>query len=121
MSRRPGASPPPPPRPTRLIARLAKPLRGSIRAGHPWIYDRALRELPTPAVAGDVVAIWDEQGAVCAALIDPGSPIRARVLDVDPDAVIDAAWARGRARLAAARAPRGSAARVERRLARRPR
>jgi 23S rRNA (cytosine1962-C5)-methyltransferase len=83
-------------------ARLGKPLRAAIRAGHPWIYDRALPALPAGARAGDVVAIWDDDGPVCAAMVDPASPIRARVLDDDPDAVIDAAWAHGRARAAAA-------------------
>jgi 23S rRNA (cytosine1962-C5)-methyltransferase len=38
--------------------------------------------------------------------VDPGSPIRARVLDRDPGAVIDAAWAHRRSR-AAASARRG--------------
>ncbi len=35
-------------------------------------------------------------------IVDPGSPIRARVLDLDPDAAIDAGWLRARTRDAAA-------------------
>jgi 23S rRNA (cytosine1962-C5)-methyltransferase len=81
--------------------RLTKPLRARIRAGHPWIYDRALAP-PRGIAAGDIVTITDEDGPVATALADPGSPIRARVLDV-PGAAIDAGWVRSRAEAAAAR------------------
>ncbi|HEU0029255.1 MAG TPA: class I SAM-dependent rRNA methyltransferase [Kofleriaceae bacterium] len=86
---------------SRRTWRLTKPLRARIRAGHPWIYDRALAP-PRELTAGEVVTIVDDQGPVCTALADPGSPIRARVLDA-PDAGIDSAWARSRAEAAAAR------------------
>ena len=80
--------------------RLTKPLRDAIAAGHPWIYDRALRPLPGGLAPGDRVIVADDQGPVAVAMVDPGSPIRARVLDLDPGAVIDAGWARDRARAA---------------------
>jgi 23S rRNA (cytosine1962-C5)-methyltransferase len=51
------------------------------------------------------VTLVDDDGPVATALADPGSPIRARVLDV-PGAVIDGAWVRGRAESAAARRTR---------------
>jgi 23S rRNA (cytosine1962-C5)-methyltransferase len=44
----------------------------------------------------------DERGPLAAALADPASPIRARVLDLDPHAACDARWARARAEAAAA-------------------
>jgi len=84
--------------------RLTKPLRARIRAGHPWIYDRALAP-PRGLTAGDLVTLVDDEGPVAIALADPGSPIRARVLDV-PGATIDASWVRARAESAAARRTR---------------
>ena len=82
--------------------RVLKPLRDSVRAGHPWIYDRALAP-PNQINTGDVVTLVDEQGPLCTALADPTSPLRARVLDLAPDAACDGAWARGRAEAAAKR------------------
>ncbi len=90
---------------TRRALRLTKPLRARIRAGHPWIYDRALAP-PKNLAPGDLVAITDDKGALATAFVDPGSPIRARVLDLDPDAACDGRWAAGRAERAAARRAR---------------
>jgi 23S rRNA (cytosine1962-C5)-methyltransferase len=87
------------PRPT---LRLAKPLRDAIAAGHPWVYDRALRPVPQGIAPGDLAQVADERGPIATVFVDPASPIRARVLDLDPDAAIDARWARARARDAAA-------------------
>ncbi len=86
----------------RATWRVVKPLRDSVRAGHPWIYDRALAAANNINV-GDVVTLVDEQGPLCTALADPTSPLRARVLDLAPDAACDGAWARGRAEAAAKR------------------
>ena len=83
---------------------MTKPLRARIRAGHPWVYDRALAP-PRGIEQGAVVTLVDEDGPVATALADPASPIRARVLDV-PGAVIDSAWVRGRVEAAAARRAR---------------
>ena len=82
--------------------RLTKPLRAAIRAGHPWIYDRALAP-PKGLAAGDIATIVDDDGPIATVLADPTSPLRARVLDLVPDAVIDAAWVRARTEAAAAR------------------
>lgn len=86
----------------RPTLRLTKPLRDAIAAGHPWVYDRALRPLPPGLAAGDLAVVADEHGPLATVVVEPASPIRARVLDRDPDAAIDAAWARGRAHAAAA-------------------
>lgn len=85
--------------------RLTKPLRARIRAGHPWVYDRALAP-PAGLTAGDVAVLVDDEGPLAAAIADPGSPLRARILDLDPDAVIDAAWTRARTEAASARRAR---------------
>jgi 23S rRNA (cytosine1962-C5)-methyltransferase len=84
---------------------LHKPLRDRIRAGHPWIYDRALAALPRDVAAGDVVAIADAAGEIALAIADPESPIRARIV-APPGTALDAAWTRGRAEAAAARRSR---------------
>jgi 23S rRNA (cytosine1962-C5)-methyltransferase len=85
--------------------RLTKPLRARIRAGHPWIYDRALAAVPAGIAPGDVVTIVDDDGPIATAFADPGSPIRARIVD-EPDAPVDAAWARARGAAAAHRRER---------------
>jgi 23S rRNA (cytosine1962-C5)-methyltransferase len=85
--------------------RLVKPLRARVVAGHPWIYDRALAA-PAELAAGDVATIVDDDGPLAVAFVDPRSPIRARVLDLDPDADVGPAWARDRAAAAAARRAR---------------
>nr|MDQ3368655.1 class I SAM-dependent rRNA methyltransferase [Myxococcota bacterium] len=81
--------------------RLAKPLRAAIRAGHPWIYDRALAP-PKGIASGEIVTIVDDEGPVVTAFADPASPIRARVLDL-PGVVIDGGWVRARVEAAVAR------------------
>jgi 23S rRNA (cytosine1962-C5)-methyltransferase len=53
--------------------------------------------------AGDLVTLVDERGPLAAALADPASPLRARVLDRDPASACDERWASGRAEAAAAR------------------
>lgn len=83
------------------VARLQKPLRERILAGHPWLYDRAVA-LPSSVASGDIVEVVDEQGAVALAFAEPASPIRARVI-AEPGTALDAAWTRGRAKAAAAR------------------
>lgn len=80
---------------------LTKPLRQAIERGHPWVYDRAVR-LPADAAAGDVRLLRDEAGPLARVLVEPGSPIAARVLDLDLQARPDAAWAEQRAAAAAA-------------------
>lgn len=88
----------------RATLRVTKPLRDRIRAGHPWVYDRALA--PTRSLAaGELVTLVDDKGPLATALVDPTSPLRARILDV-PDAACDGAWASARAEAAAARRAR---------------
>jgi 23S rRNA (cytosine1962-C5)-methyltransferase len=87
----------------RATWRVTKPLRERIGAGHPWVYDRALAPPPANIAAGDVVTLVDERGPLAAALADPASPLRARVLDLDPAAACGAPWAGARAEAAAAR------------------
>ncbi|HKE13944.1 MAG TPA: class I SAM-dependent rRNA methyltransferase [Kofleriaceae bacterium] len=80
---------------------LAKPLRRSIAAGHPWLYDRALVD-GAGLRAGEVVAVRDREGPLALGFADPSSPIRVRVLDRDPGADPGREWAARRAARAAA-------------------
>ena len=89
---------------TRASWRVTKPLRDRIRAGHPWVFDRALAQAKK-LVAGEVVTLVDDKGPLATALADPGSPIAARILDA-PGATCDGAWAAARAEQAAARRAR---------------
>jgi len=89
----------------RRTLRLAKPLRERVLAGHPWLYDRALQPA-RDLVAGELVTVADERGPLAAAFVDPESPIRARVVDLDPACACDAAWTRARAEAAARRRAR---------------
>jgi 23S rRNA (cytosine1962-C5)-methyltransferase len=84
---------------------VTKPLRERILAGHPWVYDRAL-EPPKGIAVGELTTLVDERGPIATALADPTSPIRARILDLDPDAACDGTWAAARAEAAAARRER---------------
>ncbi len=79
---------------------LTKPLRQAIERGHPWVYDRAVR-LPADAAAGDLRVLRDEHGPLARVLVEPGSPIACRILDLDLRAPIDARWAQARAAAAA--------------------
>ena len=85
--------------------RLTKPLRDRIRAGHPWIYDRAAAPL-NDVRAGELVTIVDDRGPLATAFVDPLAPIRARILDRDPEATCDGAWAAARAEASARRRAR---------------
>ncbi len=84
----------------RPVAELAKDLEASIRRGHPWVFDRALRKMPRVA-SGEVVALARGGRRLAVGYADPEAPIAVRVLETDADAEVGAAWVRERARLAA--------------------
>jgi len=84
----------------RAQLRLAKDLRRSISLGHPWIYDRALE--PARLAAGQLVEVADRRGPLALGFADPASPIRVRVLSLDPGADPGPDWAAARAARAAA-------------------
>ena len=88
----------------RATLRVTKPLRDRIAAGHPWVYDRALAPSKT-VKTGDLVNLVDDKGPIATALVDPTSPLRARILDV-PDAACDGRWASTRTEAAALRRAR---------------
>lgn len=83
----------------RRVVTLRRPLRRAIERGHPWIYDQAVGAID--AAPGEVVTVADGRGRFATAFADPGSPIRGRVLALQPDADVGPAWAAERARVAA--------------------
>ncbi|MFZ5587978.1 MAG: class I SAM-dependent rRNA methyltransferase [Thermodesulfobacteriota bacterium] len=69
----------------------------SLARGHPWVFARAVERVQGRLRAGQVARLIDGEGRFLAwAWGSPESHIRARVLDHDPDAVIDSAWLAGR-------------------------
>jgi 23S rRNA (cytosine1962-C5)-methyltransferase len=71
-------------------------------SGHPWIYRSDVSERPE-ADAGAVLVRNQRNQPVGWALWSPRSEISLRLLDRDPNAVIDAAWWRDRIAISAAR------------------
>jgi 23S rRNA (cytosine1962-C5)-methyltransferase len=83
----------------RAQLRLTKDLRRSLSLGHPWIYDRALA--PARLAPGQVVEVADRRGPLALGFADPDSPIRVRVLALDPSAQLGPDWAAASAARAA--------------------
>ena len=76
-----------------------------IRHGFPWAYaDEVVADRRTKALApGTIVRLEDgERAPLGTAAINPGSKIMARLLDPDPEALIDRAWLTTRLRVALA-------------------
>lgn len=86
-------------RPIAVVSR-----RGAARwdAGHPWIFRSDV--VAPPDVAAGVVTVQDQRGKpLGAALWSPASEISLRLVDPDPDAMLDARWWRERIAAAIAR------------------
>ena len=63
---------------------LVKDLARHLRAGHPWVYGRALEKPPAGLTAGAIVDIVERGRFVVRGYFDPLSPITVRVLTRDP-------------------------------------
>ncbi|WP_164856061.1 class I SAM-dependent rRNA methyltransferase [Lujinxingia sediminis] len=67
---------------------LTQPLENVLRAGHPWIFEDALRH--PELEAGDAVDVYDMHGAwLGRGIIDPDSPIRVRLWTRNPQTELD--------------------------------
>ena len=75
---------------------LTKDVRRAIRAGHPWIYDRAL-SAPARLEPGELVQVSDRDGPLAIGYADPASPIRVRVLARAPRDRLEPGWEAARA------------------------
>ncbi len=80
---------------------LVKDLARHLRAGHPWVFSRALERPPRGLPAGAIVDLTEGGRFVARGYYDPHSPIAVRVLTRDPADAIDANFWRRRVAQAA--------------------
>jgi 23S rRNA (cytosine1962-C5)-methyltransferase len=85
---------------SRLVKLALKPGLGRhIRAGHPWVFRKALEEAPR-LPAGSVVDLVDAGRFAGRGYYDPASAIAVRVLTTDPGEAVDQAFLERRVRQA---------------------
>ncbi len=83
----------PAPSEKRLALRVSPAAERWIRRGHPWVYDKAIREQSHDGRSGDLAVIFDRKGRFLAiGLYAPASPIRVRVLAQGQPTTINADW-----------------------------
>src|SRR5439155_1450375 len=83
---------------------LQKDLARRLRAGHPWVYKRAIERPPSGLQAGSIVDIVAGGKFVARGYYDPWSAVRVRVLTRDPaEAIGPLFWRRRIARAVALR------------------
>ncbi|MFL5247457.1 MAG: class I SAM-dependent rRNA methyltransferase, partial [Myxococcales bacterium] len=63
---------------------LQKDLARHLRAGHPWVFRRALEKPPSGLAAGAIVDVVEKGRFVARGYYDPHSHISVRVLTLDP-------------------------------------
>jgi 23S rRNA (cytosine1962-C5)-methyltransferase len=63
---------------------LQKDLARHLRAGHPWVFRRALEKAPSGLAAGAIVDVVEKGRFVARGFYDPHSHISVRVLTLDP-------------------------------------
>lgn len=80
--------------PNRLATRLTAVGERHLRAGHPWLYDRAIERIKGEGRAGDLAIIFDRKrdGVIGIGLYDPHSPIRIKVIHRGGTRKIDGAF-----------------------------
>jgi 23S rRNA (cytosine1962-C5)-methyltransferase len=84
--------------------RLQKDLARHLRAGHPWVFRKAVEKAPKALAAGVIVDVTDEGRFVARGYYDPHSAITVRILTREAAEAVDAAfWRRRVARALALR------------------
>ena len=81
---------------------LQKDLARHLRAGHPWVFRRALEKAPRGLAAGAIVDVVEGERFVARGYYDPHSAISVRILTREPAEAIDAAFWRRRVQRALA-------------------
>lgn len=77
----------------RIALRVSPAAERQLRAGHPWLFDGAIREQSRHGRAGDLGVVFDRKGRFLAVgLYDPGSALRLRVLQSGSPATLDQDW-----------------------------
>jgi 23S rRNA (cytosine1962-C5)-methyltransferase len=83
---------------------LRKDLARHLRAGHPWVFRRAVDKAPSRLPAGSIVDVTEDGRFVARGYYDPHSAIAVRILTREPAEAVDAAfWRRRVARALALR------------------
>lgn len=83
---------------------LRKDLARHLRAGHPWVFRKAVERAPSRLPAGAIVDVVEGGRFVARGYHDPHSAIAVRILTRDPAEAVDAGfWRRRVARAAALR------------------
>jgi 23S rRNA (cytosine1962-C5)-methyltransferase len=78
---------------TRLKLLVTAAAQKSIHSGHPWVFAKSILEQNRQGKAGEIAVIYDKKNKfLAAALYDPESPIRARILQARHPKPIDEAW-----------------------------
>jgi 23S rRNA (cytosine1962-C5)-methyltransferase len=84
--------------------RLQKDLARHLRAGHPWVFRKAIEKAPKGLAAGAIVDVTDGGRFVARGYYDPLSAISVRILTREPAEAVDGAfWRRRIARALALR------------------
>jgi 23S rRNA (cytosine1962-C5)-methyltransferase len=84
--------------------RLQKDLARHLRAGHPWVFRKAVEKAPKGLAPGAIVDVTDDGRFVARGYFDPHSAITVRILTREPAEAVDAAfWRRRVARALALR------------------
>ncbi|MEI7705786.1 MAG: class I SAM-dependent rRNA methyltransferase [Deltaproteobacteria bacterium] len=81
---------------------LRKDLVRHLRAGHPWVFRKAIEKAPRGLEAGAIVDVVEEGRFVARGYLDPHSAITVRILTREPAEAIDESFWRGRVRRALA-------------------
>jgi 23S rRNA (cytosine1962-C5)-methyltransferase len=92
----------PTPSEVRIALRVTPAAERALKAGHPWLFEQAIREQNHQGQPGDLAVVFDHQRKFLAiGLYDPLGPIRVRMLQHRHPAVIDADFFTARLREAA--------------------
>ena len=79
----------------RIALRVTPEAERTLRQGHPWLFDRAIRAQSHAGQPGDLAVIFDRKRRFLAiGLYDPTSPIRTRILHHGQPTTIDTDWFR---------------------------
>src|SRR3954462_8625547 len=78
------------------LLELTKDLGRHLKAGHPWVFRKALADVPRSLPAGTIVDLVEHGNFVARGYLDPHSPIAVRVPPRDRRERVDAGFWRAK-------------------------